>query len=131
MNFSQLIFKYNMIKKEIPFRSFLAEFLGSFIIVFISSFSHKAFELNKIDILGLAISNGLTYALLSYASYSTSGSHFNPVITIQYWIYKNKSFGDVISYIICQIAASFSAALLLFLIIPVEFQTYSPVSYPN
>ena len=73
---------FNLMKKLI------SEFLGTTLIVLVSCFSFKAYEFNKITTFGLGLCNGLTLALLSYAFYSKSESHFNPAISLSYLIIK-------------------------------------------
>lgn len=109
----------------------MAEFIGSFLLVFISCWSQKSFELNKIDMIGLGAANGLTYAFLTYAGFNISGAHYNPVISLQYWIFKKRSLYHVFLYWVVQILGSIIASILVLLMMPLEFQTEISVSYPR
>lgn len=77
--------------KKITYRTLLTEFLGSTIIVIITCISFKAKELNKIDSLGLGVVNGLIVAALVWTCYFTSGAHFNPALSLSFFVIRKKS----------------------------------------
>ena len=105
-------------------QKFLAELIGSFILVFFGTASVVVTLLvnGNIDIaaitmadwvaIGLAFGLALTVAI--YALAPISGAHFNPAVTIGLWAGKKFPTSDLPTYIIAQFVGSIiaSAALL-------------------
>lgn len=63
-------------------RSYIIEFLGTFILVIITSMSLAAFNSEKLNLLGLALVNGLAFTVLIWMGITNSGAHYNPVISL-------------------------------------------------
>lgn len=80
-------------------RALMTEFIGTLFIVFVSCWSFKSYELAKISIAGLASCNALVLAFTMWAGYSTSGAHYNPVITFEYVFIKKKPITTALYYI--------------------------------
>ncbi len=119
--------------KDKLFRALITEFLGSFLIVSISCWSFKSLEMNKMDYSGLGAVNAFILAICTWAGFSTSGSHFNPVITLIHWMLLDFDMKKTSSYIFAQIAGSIFAALIVLMMTPLEYQQddfYPSVSYP-
>ena len=98
-----------------------AEFLGTFVLVFFGAgaicadqFLHGA---GGLGLLGIAAAHGLAIAVMFCAFAQVSGGHFNPAVTIGFWVTKRVSTLDVVLYWIAQIAG-IAAAFLLKTIIP-------------
>ena len=110
--------KFTFIKEWIaPWRAYLAEFLGTFVFVFVSSGAVLT-NLLYADIgpIGIALATGLSIAAAIYATYHLSGGHLNPAVTLALGL-AGKIRGDIaIFYVIFQIAASFAAAGMLLLV---------------
>lgn len=66
----------------------------------------------------VALAQGIAFAILVCALGHVSGGHFNPAITIGFWVTKRQSTPDTILYWIAQIAGATAAAFLLRAIIP-------------
>lgn len=81
-------------------KKLFCEFIGTTTIVLVSCFSFKAYEFNKISSVGLGMCNGLVLAILSYAFYSKSESHFNPAISLTYLVIKRKPAKLCLLYIL-------------------------------
>ena len=107
-------------------QKFLAELIGSFILVFFGTASVVVTLLvnGNIDIaaitmadwvaIGLAFGLALTVAI--YALAPISGAHFNPAVTIGLWAGKKFPTSDVPVYLIAQFVGSIIAsAVLLFM----------------
>jgi MIP family channel proteins len=99
-----------------------AEFLGTFVLVFFGAgaicadqFLHGA---GGLGLLGIAAAQGLAIAVMFCAFAQVSGGHFNPAVTIGFWVTKRVSTLDVVLYWIAQIAGAIAAAFLLKTIIP-------------
>ena len=94
-----------------------AEFLGTFALVFFGAgaicadqFLHGA---GGLGLLGVALAHGLALAIMISALGHISGGHFNPAVTIGYWVTRRQNTLDVILYWIAQLAGAIAAAFLL------------------
>jgi MIP family channel proteins len=99
-----------------------AEFLGTFAIVFFGEgalcsdqFLHGT---GNIGLTGVALVHGLTLAVMISALGHISGGHFNPAVTIGYWVTKRMNTLDVILYWVAQLVGATAAAFLLKAVIP-------------
>lgn len=103
-----------MVRKQ-ALTNLIAEFVGTFLLVFIGSFSaiiHKNDPLNS----GICILQ--LYVFLTYALYTSSGAHFNPAISLYHLI--SKEFHPVkgLMYIAVQFAASLIGGAMVWILIP-------------
>jgi MIP family channel proteins len=99
-----------------------AEFLGTFALVFFGEgticadqFLHGA---GSPGLLGIAVAHGLAIAIMVSALGHISGGHFNPAITIGFWVTRRVSTLDVVLYWAAQLAGAIAAAYLLKALIP-------------
>jgi MIP family channel proteins len=103
-----------------------AEFLGTFAVVFFAAgavcadFHLRNSPTGGIGQLSLALAYGLTFAIMFAALGHISGGHFNPAITIGFWVTKRLSTLDTLSYWAAQLLGAFAAAFLLKVVIPDE-----------
>ena len=102
----------------------LAEFVGTFTLIFIGAGSIcTAHYLNtssqvSVGLLGIAAAHGLAIGIMVTALGHISGGHFNPAVTIGFWVTRRLSSLDTILYWIVQLAGATAAAYLLRLLIP-------------
>jgi MIP family channel proteins len=101
-----------------------AEFIGTFALVFFGAgsicadqFLHGA---GSLGLFGIALAHGLAIAIMVSALGHVSGGHFNPAITIGFWVTKRASTVDVILYWTAQLGGAIVAAFLLKAIVPEE-----------
>jgi aquaporin Z len=99
-----------------------AEFLGTFALVFFGEgaicadqFLHGA---GGLGLLGIAAAHGLAITAMFAAFSQVSGGHFNPAVTIGFWVTKRISTVDVALYWLAQLIGAIAAAFLLKAIIP-------------
>ena len=99
-----------------------AEFLGTFALVFFGAgaacvdwYPHAS---NALGLLGVALAFGLTQAIMVCALGHISGGHFNPAITIGFWVTKRLNTLDTVAYWLAQLVGSIAAAFLLKAVIP-------------
>jgi aquaporin Z len=96
------------------FRRLGAEFLGTFVLVFVGAGTAILDAGNKgIDLLGVAIAFGIAVTVMVYAVGAVSGGHFNPAVTIGLAVARRFPWSDVIAYIVTQVIAAIVAALVL------------------
>ncbi|HXJ05009.1 MAG TPA: MIP family channel protein [Candidatus Acidoferrum sp.] len=99
-----------------------AEFLGTFALVFFGAaavcvdwYPHAS---NAVGLLGVALVYGLTMAIMVSALGHICGGHFNPAITIGFWVTKRLNTVDTIAYWVVQLAGATAAAFLLKAVVP-------------
>lgn len=95
---------------------YLAEFLGTFLLVFLIDSCVAASQLTGATYGQWAISIicGLSVALAVYLTADISGAHLNPAVTIAFTLFGKAKKRDLIPYIIFQLFGGFCAASLVF-----------------
>jgi MIP family channel proteins len=106
------------------FQKFLAEFIGTFALVFFGAGAICADRYLQssggVGLLGVALASGLAMAVMVSALGHISGGHFNPAISIGFWVTKRIGTLEVFLYWAAQITGAVAAAFLLKAIIPEE-----------
>jgi MIP family channel proteins len=103
-----------------------AEFIGTFALVFFGEGAicvDMQFRNNAtggIGLLTIALAHGLAIAIMVSAMGHISGGHFNPAVTIGFWVTKKLSTLDTLLYWLLQVAGATAAAFLLRALIPEE-----------
>ena len=112
-----------------------AEFLGTFALVFFGvgaicadQFLHGAGGPNLFLI---AAAQGLAFAVLYSALAHISGGHFNPAITIGFWVTKRSNTAEVALYWVAQILGAVLAAYLLKAALPEDAWRASTLGTPE
>ena len=109
---------YNLMQK------LTAEFLGTFALIFFGAGAVCVdWHLRSTGGLGLpaiALAHGLAIAIMVSALGHISGGHFNPAVTIGFWVTKRLSTLDTLAYWGAQLLGAVAAAFLLKVIIPDE-----------
>jgi MIP family channel proteins len=107
---------YNLTQK------LFAEFLGTFALVFFGAGAVCVdFQLRSsggLGMLGIALASGLAYAVMVSALGHISGGHFNPAITIGYWVTRRLTTLDSLGYWVAQLGGATAAAFYLKLVVP-------------
>jgi MIP family channel proteins len=88
---------------------FLAEFIGTFALVFVGAGAAIA----GADTVSIALAHGLTIAVFVYAYGHISGTHINPAVTFALALNNTIKWGQALFYWIAQFAGSILAAYLL------------------
>jgi MIP family channel proteins len=107
----------------------VAEFLGTFALVFFGAgviCAERFVPGAGGGMLGAALASGLAIAILSTAFGHISGAHFNPAVTIGFWITKRLNTLEVLGYWLAQILGGILAAFLLKAILPRD-EAWQPV----
>jgi MIP family channel proteins len=99
-----------------------AEFLGTFALIFFGAGAVCVdFFLRSsggLGLLAIALAHGLAIAIMVSAVGHISGGHFNPAITIGFWVTRRLSTLESVAYWVAQLAGAAAAAFLLKLLIP-------------
>ncbi|WP_127584920.1 aquaporin [Paenibacillus koleovorans] len=98
-------------------KKLIAEFIGTYFLVFAGPGAIVVDEITKtITHVGVAITFGLLVMALIYTFGHISGAHFNPAVTIGFWVRGELSIRDSLGYIVIQLIAAIAASYtLLFL----------------
>ena len=100
---------YNLLQK------LFAEFLGTFAVVFFGAGAVCAdFQLRSsggLGMVGIALANGLVFAIMVSALSHISGGHFNPAITIGYWVTRRLSTLESLAYWGAQLAGGYGGGV--------------------
>jgi aquaporin Z len=107
-------------------RRSVAEFVGTFALIFVGA-GAVAFARTATDI---ALANGLVIAVMVSAVGLISGGHFNPAITVGFLI--TRRIAPVLGalYIVVQLGAAATAAVLLNWVLPSESATATHLGAP-
>ncbi len=103
-----------------------AEFLGTFALIFFGAgavcvdFQLRSNSTGGIGLLAIALAPALAVAIMVSALGHISGAHFNPAVTIGFWVTKRLNTLDALSYWAAQLLGATAAAFLLKLVIPPE-----------
>jgi len=104
------------------FQKLAAEFLGTFAVVFfgvgaVCTDRHLQAS-GGIGLLGIALAQGLAMSIMVSALGHISGGHFNPAISIGFWVTKRIGTLDAFLYWAAQLLGGIAAAFLLKSVIP-------------
>jgi MIP family channel proteins len=101
-----------------------AEFVGTFTLIFIGVGSICADQYLRASgqsgagLLAIAAAHGLAIAIMASAVGHISGGHFNPAVTIGFWVTKRLGTTQTLCYWIAQLAGATAAAYLIIAILP-------------
>ena len=90
----------------------VAEFVGTFALIFFGAGSICADQFLRsssngqigLGLLGIALAHGLAIGIMVTSLGHISGGHFNPAITIGFWVTRKISTFDTMAYWIAQLA---------------------------
>ncbi len=100
-------------------RQLIAEAIGTFTLIFAGAGSVMLASGNSnITLVGIALAHGLAIALMISALGAISGGHFNPAVTVGFWV--TRRIGTMLAggYIVAQLLGATIASLLLMLFFP-------------
>ena len=103
-------------KSENGFRKYLAEFIGTFVLVFFAcgTAAYVGCASDKgTGYLLTALAFGLVIVAMAYSIGNISGCHINPAVSIAMLISGKMSFTDFVGYVIAQFAGATAGAALL------------------
>ena len=102
------------------FRRSLAEFLGTFALVFIGTgaAASKYYPDATFGVFGVAVAHGLVLAVMVTALMGISGGHFNPAVTIGLTVTRRTEPIAALAYIAAQLVGGVAGALLLKTVYP-------------
>ncbi len=92
-----------------------AEMIGTFALVFAGTGAIVINEISggAITHVGIAATFGLVIMTMIYAVGDVSGAHFNPAVTIGFWLAGRLPARELLPYFASQLAGAFAASLLM------------------
>ena len=105
---------------ELRYRAFVAEFVGTFALIFVGvgSIAMDYLTHGHVGLTGIALAHGLTIAVMASATAAVSGGHLNPAVTFGAWVGRQIDVRNAAGYWLAQCAGAIAAAALLHLAIP-------------
>jgi aquaporin TIP len=110
-----------MIGEHDLLRRSLAEFVGTFALVFVGAGAIAAAGMTgdvSPSLLAIAFAHGLVLAVMVSAVGHISGGHFNPAVTLGFFVTRRLAVSVTIAYLIVQMGAAVLAALLIRWVFP-------------
>lgn len=98
-------------KLTLPIRQFLAEFYGTFILVFIGTGAIAVGQ--NTSLLGIAFAFSAAVIGVIYTVGHISGAHINPAVTLAMYLDKRMQLSTVFVYVSAQLLGAFFASLSL------------------
>jgi len=102
-------------------KAVVAEFIGTFALIFFGAGSVILALNGQLDLVGVALAHGLVIAVMVSQMAHLSGGVFNPAIQIALWVTGKMSSSRTVAYIAAQLLGAIAAAFLLKLLIPSGF----------
>ena len=106
------------------YRKYIAEFLGTFMLVFVGAgaicadYYMKTAGGQGIGVVGISAAFGSVVIAVIYATSYISGTHINPAVTISFWIAKRMEANTAVFYIIAQLLGATVAGYFLKILFP-------------
>jgi aquaporin Z len=96
-------------------RPFVAEFLGTFALVFIGAGAVvvDAAKGGALGLTGIALAHATVLAVMVTALMTISGAHFNPAVTFAVWMASRINLGRAALYLVAQLLGAVAAAALV------------------
>jgi len=99
-------------------RASVAEFVGTFALIFFGGGSVILAKGGGLDLVGVALAHGLVIAIMVSQMGHLSGGLFNPAIQVGLWVTGKMPTGRSVAYIAAQLAGAVVAGLLLKFLVP-------------
>lgn len=96
-------------------RKYFAEFIGTFVLVFLGTGTVAIANTGEtaIGYLGIGLSFGLAVTIMACAVGGVSGGHFNPAVSLAMMINKRLAIKDGVAYVISQFVGALAASAVL------------------
>ena len=99
-------------------KAVVAEFIGTFALIFFGAGSVILALNGQLDLVGVALTHGLVIAIMVSQMGHLSGGVFNPAIQIALWVTGKMSSSRTAAYIAAQMLGAVAAAYLLKFLVP-------------
>src|SRR5712664_2967029 len=115
----------------------VAEFVGTFALIFFGAGSICADQFlrtggqGSLGLLGIALAHGLAMGIMVTSLGHISGGHFNPAITIGFWVTRKLSTINTLAYWAAQLAGAVAAAYALRILLPFDVWSAVQLATPD
>ena len=94
---------------------YISEFIGTFALVFCGTGAIIIDQVSggAVTHVGIAMTFGLIVSAMIYAVGEVSGAHFNPAVTIGFWVAKRFPKREILPYLAAQLLGAFMASIIL------------------
>lgn len=112
-------------------RKLTAEAIGAFTLTFVGAGSVMLAAANaNVTLVGVALAHGLAIAVMISALGAVSGGHFNPAVTLGFWVTRRIETVLAGGYIAAQLGGGIIAALLLAMLFPEGLRAAADLGTP-
>jgi MIP family channel proteins len=94
-------------------KALVAEFVGTFALIFIGAGAVVLNSIGVLDLVGVALAHGLVLAIMVSISVHISGGVFNPAVAAALWVTGKLPSARTVAYIVVQLLAAVAGAFLL------------------
>lgn len=110
-------------------KKYISELLGTFALIFCGTGAIIIDQQTngQVGHIGVAITFGLIVSAMIYTFGDKSGAHFNPAVTIAFWLANLFPRKEILPYIVSQIIGAFLASTILKLLFPENLNLGSTV----
>lgn len=99
-------------------KAFLAEFIGTFTLVFAGIGAIAVATEGSAGLLAIALAHGLALVIMVTATAAISGGHLNPAVSFGMWLAGKLRLSSLIGYVIAQVLGALAATTLILVAIP-------------
>ncbi len=111
-------------------KSLIAEFLGTYILVFAGTGAMAIGALTgEPGHTGIALTFGFVIVALIYSFGHVSGAHFNPAVSIAFWLMGEFNKSKVLPYIMAQVLGAILASYSLYFLLFEDITSMQQVAY--
>ena len=112
-------------------RRLIAEFLGTFALIFVGCGSVMADNYARFGLLGIAAAHALVLAIMISSLMNISGGHFNPAVTTGLLVGRRIDVRTAGFYIVAQLVGGVVGAALLHFILPAPIVKVTTLGTPS
>lgn len=103
---------------EFTFRECFSEFIGMLALCYFGGWAVIMFANEKTDLMAIAVVIPVIIATFTWASAAYSKCHFNPAITLGFFVTKQMSLIKSVFYITSQLVGSYIGSIMLYYTLP-------------
>ena len=106
-------------------KSFVAEFVGTFTLVFVGVGAIAMAGDGSAGLLAVALAHGLALVVMISAVAAVSGGHLNPAVSFGLWLAGMLPLGGLIGYVIAQVLGALAATAMILAALPEQVRAVS------
>lgn len=106
-------------------KSFVAEFVGTFTLVFVGVGAIAMAGDGSAGLLAVALAHGLALVVMISAVAAVSGGHLNPAVSFGLWLAGKLPLGGLIGYVIAQVLGALAATAMILAALPEQVRAVS------